>query len=182
MKTPTELLTIKEFCDKHDACADGRKWALANCETMQDAWDKCSDEYLLWIATRAGVLTDKELRLFAVFCARQNLHLLTDQRSIDAIDIAEKYANGEATKKELAAAWSAARDAAWAAAWDAASAEAWSAAIDAAWDTASAAASDEAWSAAIDAAWAAACAAAWDEAWDAQSEYLRSNTKPNFAK
>jgi len=134
MNTHTELLTIQEFCDKHDACTDGLKWALANCETMQDAWEKCSSDHLLWIASRTGVLTDKELRLFAVFCARQNLHLLTDQRSIDAIDIAEKFANGEATTEELSAARAAALD------------------------------------------------AAWDAARDAQSEYLRSNTKPNFEK
>ena len=41
---------------------------------------------------------------------------MTDQRSLDALDVAERYANGQATDEELAAA----RDAAWAAAWDAA--------------------------------------------------------------
>ena len=63
---------------------------------------------------------DREIRLFAVFCARQVEHLLTDQRSIEAINTAERYANGEATKDELAAAHSAAGAAAWAAAWAAA--------------------------------------------------------------
>lgn len=52
-----------------------------------------------------------EIRLFAVRCVRQVQHLLTDQRSIDALDVAERYALGEATKAELDAAREAASDA-----------------------------------------------------------------------
>ncbi len=52
---------------------------------------------------------DKEIRLFAVWCARQVEHLMTDQRNKDALNVAERFANGEATMIELAAA----RDAAW---------------------------------------------------------------------
>ena len=74
-------MNIQEFCDHHLACADGRDWALANCADMQDAWCKLKPGWLIWVATRQGVLTDKELRLFAVFCVRQVEHLLTDQRS-----------------------------------------------------------------------------------------------------
>lgn len=54
----------------------------------------------------------KEWRLFAVWCARRVQHLMKDQRSIDAIDVAERYANGEATEEELTAAKSAAIEAA----------------------------------------------------------------------
>ena len=55
---------------------------------------------------------DKELRLYAVWCARQVQHLMTDKRSLDALDVAERFANGEATQEEL----NIARFAAWAAA------------------------------------------------------------------
>ena len=55
---------------------------------------------------------DREIRLFAVRCARRVQPLMTDPRSIAALNVAERYANGEATDEELAAA----RDAAWAAA------------------------------------------------------------------
>jgi hypothetical protein len=52
---------------------------------------------------------DKEWKLFAVWCARQVQHQMTDQRSITALDVAERYANGEATDDELKASIAAAR-------------------------------------------------------------------------
>ena len=104
----------------------------------------------IWAATYNGVLDDKTLRLFACKCVREVWHLLTDERSRKAVEVAERYAVGDATDEEL----DAARDAAW----DASSSAARDAAIAAAWD--------EAWDEAIAAAWAAAIAAAWDEAWD----------------
>jgi len=167
-------MTIKEFCDNHDACNEGRQWAMQNCKSMQDAWAKLKPEWLIWVATREGVLTDKELRLFAVWSARQVQPLMKDQRSITALDVAERHANGQASDEELAAAMDAARDAAWAAAWAAAR----DAARDAAWAAAWAAARD----AARDAARAAARAAARDAAWDAQAAWLRANTTPNFKR
>ena len=51
---------------------------------------------------------DKEKRLFAVSCARQIQHLLKDDRSINAINVAEKFAKGEATSEELEIAYAAA--------------------------------------------------------------------------
>ncbi|MDR9106291.1 hypothetical protein [Burkholderia multivorans] len=77
---------------------------------------------------------DRDIRLFAVWCARQVEHLMEDQRSKDALNVAERFANGEATEEERAAAWDAARAAAWAAAWDAAGDAARAAAWDAARD------------------------------------------------
>jgi hypothetical protein len=47
---------------------------------------------------------DKECRLYAVFCARQFQHLNDDPRVSNAIDVAERFANGEATVEELNAA------------------------------------------------------------------------------
>ena len=101
---------------------------------------------------------DKEKRLFAVWCARQVQHLMADQRSIDALDVAERYANGLATDDELSAAREAAGAAAGGAAW-------------AAWAAAGAAAG-AAWAAA-GAAWAAAWAAAGAAAGARQETKLR---------
>ena len=72
---------------------------------------------------------DKEIRLYAVWCARQVQHLIKDPRSLVALDVAERFANGEATVEEL----DAARDAAPDAAPGAALGEAWGAAWWAAW-------------------------------------------------
>jgi hypothetical protein len=155
------MLTIEQFCDKHNACEEGRDWALANCESMFDAWDKLPPKWLVWVATRRGVLSDKELRLFAVHCARSVEHLLTDQRSKDAIAVAERFSNGEATDQELAAAYAAAYAAAWTA-----SRAAWSDARDAAY--------------AADAATCAAAYAAKAACIESQASWLRANTRPSF--
>ncbi len=107
----------------------------------------------------------KEMRLYAVDCARSVQHLLTDKRSIDAIDVAERHAHGQATDAELNAARAAAGTVA-----RAARADAWaaaSAARDAAGHAASAASS--AW----DAAGTAARAAAGDAEREVQADLLR---------
>ena len=88
----------------------------------------------LW-ALRCVHNVDRDARLFAVWCARQVQHLMPDPRSLAALDVAERFANGMATENDLAAAWAAA----WAAERDAARAAARAAARDAARDAARAA-------------------------------------------
>lgn len=115
----------------------------------------------LW-CLRAVEGHDKEIRLLAVAYARDVQHLMTDPRSIAALDVAERFAKGEATAEELAAARAAAWDAALAAgdAW-AAGAAARASALAAA-GAAGDAAGDAAW-----AAWAARAARASARAADA---------------
>ena len=64
---------------------------------------------------------DNLWRLYAVWCAEQVKHLMTDERSLNALVVARSHANGSATNEELAAARDAASSAAWAADCDAAS-------------------------------------------------------------
>lgn len=61
----------------------------------------------LW-SLRAVEGHDREMRLYAIWCARQVQNLMTDPRSISALDVAERFARGRATYQELSAAWSAA--------------------------------------------------------------------------
>ena len=154
-----KTLTWADFA-KHKPCYNPAEkygeWEGTILDLMQHPGIPAKDK--VWAFTREGITDNKTLRLFAVACARRVQHLLKEQRSTNAIDVAERYANGNATKEELAAASDAASDAAWAAASDAAS--------DAARYAAGAAASD----AASDAAWAAAWAAAWETESKAQIE------------
>lgn len=74
---------------------------------------------IIWLLCRSEFMSDKYLRLFAVWCAREALKLIDnpDPRSIGACDVAEQFVNGEVTLEELnAAASAAARSAAYAAA------------------------------------------------------------------
>ena len=119
----------------------------------------------LW-ALRCIDDTDGEIRKFAIWCARQVEHLMIDRRSVNALNVAERYANGLATNAELSAAGAAAVAAAGAGA--AAVAAARAAAVAAAGAAARAAAEAAAWAAAGAAAGAAARAAAWAAAGAAQ--------------
>ena len=111
----------------HSPCADGWAKLLRNLGKT-----KADDEPLaittilesnglddaLW-CLRAVDGYQREIRLYAVDCARMVQHLTNDQRSLAAIGVAESYAEGLATDQELGAARDAraaaraARDAAW---------------------------------------------------------------------
>ena len=100
----------------HSPCEDGWKKLLnhlgktkADDEPLSFAVILKSNgvEDALWCC-RCEPQYAKEWRLFAVWCVRQQAHLLTDQRSKDALDVAERHAHGKATDEELAAAWAAA--------------------------------------------------------------------------
>ena len=153
------LHTTKRLCRERGACKDGYRKL---CEAYPDRGDD-DPISLLEVLESNGVLdaawafratvedSDREARLFACLCAESVLPIYEkthpgDERPRKAIEVARRFASGEATRKELAAA----RDAAWAAA---------SAAAFAARD-ARAAARD-------------ARAAAWDAELARQEEFLR---------
>jgi len=154
-----KTLTWADFA-KHQPCYNPAEkygdWEGTILDLMQHP--EIPDKDKVWAFTRESIVGDKTLRLFAVGCARKVQHLMKDQRSIDALDVAERYANGNATKDELAAAGYAARAAARAAA------------REAAWDAAGYAAEEAAWASAWAAAGYAARAAAREAAWDAAGE------------
>lgn len=114
----------------------------------------------LWCVLRAELVSERTMRLFAVWCYRQTLKFVTnpDSRSIEAASVAERFANGQATAEEMSAARSSAWSAVWSAARSAAELAAWSAA-EAAWSAARTSAAEA----------AAGSAAAWSSAESARA-------------
>jgi len=172
------LYTTLNDIKKHSPCGNGWEKLLKSLGKTKSDDEQLSFKTILnsngfddaiW-CLRVLKDNDKEIRLYAVWCARQVEYLDKSGTAKEINDVTEKFAHGEATHEQLAAARDAARDAAWDAASDAAWAAAWAAARDAASDTARDAASDAAWAAAWDAARDAARDAAWDAARDAASD------------
>jgi len=160
------MKTTNEHLLDMGACRDAREWA-DNYTTWEQIIGKCErSDWLLWLDTKMNILDDKERGLLAVHLVRTTplpdgrtvYDLLTDERSRNALVVAERFAKGRATSEELAAAEDAARAAAWAAeaaAGAAAGAEAAAVAAGAAAGDAAVAA----WTAAWTATWAARAAA-----------------------
>lgn len=102
-------MNVKEFCRKHNACHTGSKFAL-KFATMKDVWDalmrgepdkKTARCWALWIISRDGVLSKMERVELSVRFAERVKHLMKDQRSIDALEVSKRYAEGNATDEEL---------------------------------------------------------------------------------
>ncbi len=104
-----------------------------------------SDEDRLWVVLREEIIPERDLRLLACDFADHVMPIWAgaypdDTRPQDAIAVARRYANGDASAEELTVARDAAGDAAWNA-WDAVAAgdAARNAARATAWDAAEAA-------------------------------------------
>ena len=133
------IYTTLNHIREHNPCADGWRTLLKHLgKTEADDAPLAYSTILesnglddaLW-CLRAEPQHASIWRMYAVRCARRVQHLMMDERSIQALDVAERHARGAAKDEELAtaldAAWDAAkvatrdaRDVAWNAAWDAA--------------------------------------------------------------
>lgn len=119
-----------EALDKSGACEEATQWLLANRrKSVETLWNTCPrGDWMLWLLHELDYRDDRVWRLMAVAFVRETplcdangvpladgrkvFDLLTDERSRQALIVAEQYANGEADDRAL----NAARDAAWSAA------------------------------------------------------------------
>ena len=143
---------LKQLLTSLNACEESLEWLQdRNAEQM---WADCHrGDWMLWLMKKCG-LNKRKLTLAKGKCAETVKHLMKDERSRNAVEVAIRYGYSEATEEELAAA----ADAAYAA--DAAAAYA--------------AAADDDDDAAASAA-AAAAAAADDDAARKENQLLTAN-------
>ena len=69
--------------------------------TPQEAWERCDrGDWMLWICNRIKV-DERKLFLAKGLVAKTVIHLMTDIRSINAVNAVINYENGVITTKEL---------------------------------------------------------------------------------
>ena len=159
------MITFKELLIDINACEEAKLWAGDRTieEVLRDSY---RGDWLLWLAKKLDLPLNK-LTLAKARCAKTVIHLMKDQRSIYAVNIAERFGLDECTLEELNAAYAYAADAA---------ADAAFAAYDAAADAADDAAYAAYAAAYADAAFAAYAAYAAAAAYDAARKNNQQHT------
>lgn len=93
--------------NRMNACQPALDWlAKGGFPTLDAAWQVCKrGDWMLWLV---GELTDRndeaqlrKLTLAKARCAGLVKHLMKDERSVRAVEVAERFGLGEATRKEL---------------------------------------------------------------------------------
>jgi hypothetical protein len=105
------MKTFKTLLIEILACSEARDWAGDMC--IEDVVSKCHrGDWLLWLAKKVNVEL-KPFTLAKARCAKTVIHLMEDQRSIDAVNLAEKFGlTDEVSLEDLKNAADAAADAA----------------------------------------------------------------------
>ena len=149
------MKTLKTFLEKNNAYKDG--FEFAKDLTLEQFLETCQrGDWILWLFAKTNPTSLKELTLAKAHCANTVRHLITDKRSLNALDVAFEFGQGKATIEKLDAAVAAAF-----AATATAAAYAATAATATAADAAATAAAAYAGTAAADAAAAAEAAAVY---------------------
>ena len=106
------MKTFKQLLTELYACKEAREWAQDM--PIEEVVNTCHrGDWLLWLAKKIDI-DKRKLTLAKAHCANTVRHLMKDERSTNAIDVAIMYGNGGADDEQLkaAAAAAAAADAA----------------------------------------------------------------------
>lgn len=93
-------MTIQEKLRKLKACEEARQWARG--KTWQQIYETCHrGDWLLWLFAKTNPNDIRLLTLAKAKCANTVRHLMKDDRSKNAVDVAIAFGEGVATRKEL---------------------------------------------------------------------------------
>ena len=105
MNKTTHTLTNSELLDKLNklnACKSSIEWLESR--TSEEMWNDCPrGDWMLWLLSSLK-LDKRRLTLCKGKCAETVKHLMEDNRSINAVEVAIRYGHNEATEEELTAA------------------------------------------------------------------------------
>ena len=97
------------------ACSQAREWAK-DVKDIKTAWATCPrSDWMIWALHCIDFKDERKFRLYACQCVRETpladgrtlWDLLTDERSRNAVEVEERYAEGKATDDERSAAYAA---------------------------------------------------------------------------
>ena len=103
------MKTFKDLLIELNACSPAIVWAEDKNieEVLRDSY---RGDWLLWLAKKLDLPLNK-LTLAKARCAKTVIHLMKDKRSVDAVNVAEKFGLDECTLEELNNAYAAANSA-----------------------------------------------------------------------
>lgn len=90
------MITVEQFFNVHHAFyTDIARWALIECDTMLDVWTKARPDWLVWVATRHGVLDDTTSARFRCWCARLVWHDVLSSEARAIVEAVERWILGD---------------------------------------------------------------------------------------
>ena len=93
------MKTFKQLLIQLDACKEAIEWA--EDKTIEQVVKECHrGDWLLWLAQKVDIGL-QPLTLAKAHCANTVRHLMKDERSINAIDIAIAFGEGRASINDL---------------------------------------------------------------------------------
>jgi hypothetical protein len=108
-RVATETITttqteFSEFLVRHGCCGRVRPIAADRWSTPAEAWEDCQvPDWLIWYRKKCGFEDEdvQALRIWACWCVRQAVHLMSAPESRQALEVAERFVEGEATAEQL---------------------------------------------------------------------------------
>jgi hypothetical protein len=106
-KKPAKALTVRQKLASRKPISEECSPVILKNGVTEAQWLACPepDDMIKLLRNKA---IERKLRLFACVCCRTIWDLLTDESSRRAVEVAERFADGNATKKELTVACKAA--------------------------------------------------------------------------